>query len=168
MEELREAFLIDSVSKLNNLQANLGGEEISPQMHREIFRALHTIKGTAQTFGFAVVATLAHTLENLLAANTGSIPADELKALLMEGIEVLIEALSTKNFQISDSFAEKFRAFQSELPPESQPKNYISHIPESLTAQLSNQEKAALNSALENGNDLAIFFHDGSTLNNRF
>jgi chemotaxis protein histidine kinase CheA len=116
MEELREAFLSDSISKLDNLRNDLQSGEFSPASHREIFRALHTIKGTSQTFGFAASAILAHTLENLLAAEHDSIPAEKLKALLNEGIAVLIGSLSEKNFRIPDSFVEKFRPFQS--PPE--------------------------------------------------
>lgn len=157
MEELREAFLFDSISRLNNLRENLLSEDLSPTLEREIFRALHTVKGTSQTLGFAAAAQLAHTLENLLAAaKNDSLPAESLRELLPEGIEVLIKSLSEKNFSIPTSFAEKFQAFQSETSPESRPKDYISDFPAPLAAQLSGQEKIALNAALANGNNLAV------------
>ncbi|HEX9962932.1 MAG TPA: Hpt domain-containing protein, partial [Pyrinomonadaceae bacterium] len=119
MEDFREAFLSDSISKLDNLQNDLQSGKFSPDLRREIFRALHTIKGTSQTFGFAVPAILAHALENLLsAAKNDSIPAEKLKALLTEGIEILIESLLEKDFRISQSFREKLAGFQSQMPPE--------------------------------------------------
>lgn len=158
MEELREAFLSESISKLNNLQDALRSENPAPdQLRREIFRALHTIKGTSQTFGLTTSATIAHTLENFLAAKNESLPAEKFRTtLLLEGIEALIESLSQKDFRIPDSFAEKFRDFQAGLPPENQPDDYASELPEALAAQLSNQEKAALNAALAAGNNLAV------------
>jgi chemotaxis protein histidine kinase CheA len=156
MEELREAFLIDSISKLNDLQNDLRGGEFSPEAKRELFRTLHTIKGTAQTFGLNVSAQIAHALENLLAdGKKVSFPA-ELQALFPEGIEILKQSLAEKDFQIPDAFDEKFQAFQSELPPVNQPYDYASEISESLGVQLSNQEKATLNAAMENGNNLAV------------
>jgi chemotaxis protein histidine kinase CheA len=156
MEELREAFLSESISKLNNLQDALRSENPAPELRREIFRALHTIKGTSQTFGLAASASVAHTLENLLAAKNDSLPAEKSKALLIEGIEVLIESLSQKNFRIPDSFAEKFSAFQSGLSPENQLNDYAAELSETLAAQLSNQEKAALNASIDAGNNLAV------------
>ncbi|HLM03328.1 MAG TPA: ATP-binding protein, partial [Pyrinomonadaceae bacterium] len=112
---------------------------------------------TSQTFGFSVSAILAHALENLLsAARTGSLPAEKSKALLLEGIEALIESLSKKDFRISPSLAEKLGEFQSGLATEMQSRDYAAEIPESLAAQLSGQEKAALNAAMENGNNLNI------------
>jgi len=155
MEELREAFLIDSISKLNNLQNDLRSEKFSPEFERELFRTLHTIKGTAQTFGFAAAAILAHALENLLAAAKKD-SAEKLKSRLPEGIEILKKSLAEKDFKIPDAFAENFREFQSQLLPESRSPDYISDIPDSLAAQLSNQEKAALNTALGGGNNLAV------------
>lgn len=157
MEDFREAFLSDSISKLNKLQNDLRNEIFSPELERELFRALHTIKGTSQTFGFAVSAILAHTLENLLsAAKTDALSPEKSKSLLLEGIEILTQSLSEKDFQISQSFREKLREFHSELPPKMHRRDYASELPESLSAQLSNQEKAALNAAMENGNNLVV------------
>ncbi|HEX8734730.1 MAG TPA: ATP-binding protein [Pyrinomonadaceae bacterium] len=158
MEDFREAFLSESISKLNQLQTDLQSAEPAPELRRELFRTLHTIKGTSQTFGFAVSAILAHTLENLLSvAKNNSIPAEKLKALLHEGIEILIESLSEKDFRISESFREKFGEFQSEMPPEAnQSHDYAAEISASLGVQLSNQEKANLNAAMENGNNLNV------------
>jgi len=157
MEELREAFLIDSISKLNNLQNDLRSEDFSPELERELFRTLHTIKGTAQTFGFAAAAQMAHTLENLLAAaKNDSVSAKDLKFLLPEGITVLIKSLAEKNFQIPASFAENFQSFQSDLSSTNHSNDYLSGIPETISAQLSNQEKTALGAALEDGKKLSV------------
>jgi two-component system chemotaxis sensor kinase CheA len=157
MEDFREAFLSDSISKLNRLQNDLRNENFSPELERELFRALHTIKGTSQTFGFAVSAILAHTLENLLsAAKTDALSPEKSKSLLLEGIEILTQSLSEKDFQISRSFREKLREFHSELPPKMHRRDYASEISASLSAQLSGQEKASLNAAMENGNNLSV------------
>ncbi|MDQ3800619.1 MAG: ATP-binding protein [Acidobacteriota bacterium] len=157
MEDFRAAFLSDSISKLNELQNDLRNEKFAPGMQRELFRALHTIKGTSQTFGFPVSAILAHTLENLLtAAGNNLIPPEKSKALLLEGIEILTESLSKKDFQISPSFRKKLEEFHSELPPKMQQRDYAAEISASLSAQLSGQEKTSLNAAMENGNNLSV------------
>ena len=91
MEELRQTFLADSIANLRNLRTELQlNDNFSAETRRELFRALHTIKGTAQTFGLTAAARLAHTLENVLTAGGRQdepIPADEAKTLLTDGIK---------------------------------------------------------------------------------
>ncbi len=64
MNNLQQDFLLGSISDLEILSANLEGENLREEFLREVFRKIHTIKGTAQTFGFVNSARLAHELEN--------------------------------------------------------------------------------------------------------
>jgi two-component system, chemotaxis family, sensor kinase CheA len=165
MEELRQSFIADSTDALRNLQTKLQQDrDFSADAKREVFRALHTIKGTAQTFGFTAAAGLAHTLENLLAAAEekdaarGELtPASEAATLLIEGIEALNAALADENFQVPSALGEKLRPFQTEMPAkDSFHRRLPPEFPDALAAQMSEQEKSALRRAFEDGRDLAI------------
>ena len=67
MEELRQEFLNASVANLATLQNELLTADFFPDpfLHK-LFRRLHTIKGTAQTFDFKISGNLAHEIENVL------------------------------------------------------------------------------------------------------
>lgn len=172
MEELRQTFLADSIAALENLRPHLEKPDffagLGAEMPRELARALHTIKGTAQTFGFPVSALLAHTLENLLAAAAAagggggrdSISPREARSLLAEGIEILSASLADANFQIPDSLIEKLRPFQTAMRAANSPatadNRLPEEIPESLAAQLSAAEKIRLKEVLGQGNNLAV------------
>ena len=148
MEDFRQQFLLESVETLENILQNLRYAESFPEsFKREIFRTLHTVKGTAQTFGFSSSSHLAHELENLLAAGTNF---DE---LFLEGIELLIKSLKQKDFEIPKSFAEKTGA---RLPSDAQTSDGFNsfEIPGEFISQLSTQEKNSLRSALQNGKNL--------------
>ncbi len=70
MNSLQDDFLKRSIAVLENLAERAETEKnLSPEFVRETFRALHTIKGTARTFGFANSSKIAHELENLLSRN---------------------------------------------------------------------------------------------------
>src|SRR4030095_4460880 len=96
-------------ANLENLTESAKREaHLSPEFLREAFRALHTIKGTSQTFGFAASARLAHELENFLArAKTGSA---DFKNDLLEGFALLINSFEqAKNSQSQEDFTGKIR-----------------------------------------------------------
>jgi chemotaxis protein histidine kinase CheA len=158
MEELREAFLIDSISKLNNLQNALRSAAFSPEMQREIFRALHTIKGTSQTFGLNAAARLAHEIENLLeAARDNQIQSDETTiSLLREGLEYLSQSLkSAGENDFPHAFADKIRKIvKIDFPA---PKDFlIQKIPSEFLARLSSHEQNQIATAIENGKNLFL------------
>lgn len=160
MNELQNEFILESAADLNRIfekVQNNSNENLSENLLREIFRTLHTIKGTAQTFGFPVSAHLAHTLENVLSAAKNSlISAAELKTLLPEGIRILAQSLGEKNFQIPASLAEKIQKFRTELETTNSRNDYLPEIPEEFSALLSTREKSLLNEALSDGNDLYV------------
>ena len=150
MEDFRQQFLLESVETLENIRQNLRGAESFPEsFKREIFRTLHTVKGTAQTFGFASSSRLAHELENLLAARAG------FDDIFLEGIELLIKSLKQKNFEIPKSFAEKTGLI---LSPETRTNDDFDslsfEIPGEFFSPLSAQERSSLHSAMQSGKNL--------------
>ncbi len=150
MEDFRRQFLLEAVATLENLSKDLqGAEKFSDSVRRETFRTLHTIKGTAQTFGFAAASRLAHELENLISVNQNS------HHLLYEGIQLLIKTLTEKDFESPIRFAEKVRAAApnaTEIFYDSD--SLLSEIPKEIFSQLSNQEKNILRSAIRDGKNL--------------
>jgi len=150
METFRRQFLLETVETLENLLKDLqSAERFSDSQRRETFRTLHTIKGTAQTFGFVASSHLAHELENLLSVN------ENFSDLLLEGIALLIGSLTENGFQIPKKFAEKIHAV---MPNEAEISNSADHCPSQISSeifsQLSNQEKNALRSAVNRGRNL--------------
>lgn len=157
MENFRRQFLLDSVKNLKHLQNNLSDAgKFSDSERREVFRTLHTIKGTAQTFGFASASRLAHELENLLSAEQ-IISNKNFKSLFTEGIGWLIDSFEQKDFEFPAQFVEKVHA--------TIPQNNLSFIssetsvkiPKEMLAQLSRTEKTALDSAVQNEQSLYCF-----------
>ena len=157
MEDFRQQFLADAVINLRDLRRNLSGAaELSDAERREVFRLLHTIKGTAQTFGLSAASRLAHELENILSAE--NILADkELQSLFVEGVGLLINCLEDKNFHTPEIFAEKIhclvpKKFQSATAAEI----LLPDIPGDISECLSLKEKVTLNSAFNDGKNIYV------------
>jgi chemotaxis protein histidine kinase CheA len=158
MEDFRRQFLLEAAAALKITAGDLQNEEkITGIRKQEISRTLHTIKGTAQTFGFASASRLAHELENILsvAKDKNSGKAEELKSFFREGIGLLIKSLEQENFEFPNSFIEKIRS----RVPDSATVQYSSgdftiSIPDEFLSQLSVQEKNSLGSALQNGKNI--------------
>ena len=98
--QLLGAFFEESAEATELLEAGLlkleaGGGAVVVD---EVFRAAHSIKGGAATFGFAEVGALAHDMETLLdqiRAGTRP-PAPETMALLLEGVDALRDQLAAR------------------------------------------------------------------------
>jgi two-component system, chemotaxis family, sensor kinase CheA len=151
MEDFRRQFTLETVETLESLKRNLeDGKDVSGSRKREVFRTLHTVKGTAQTFGFDEASRLAHELETLLSTDENS------KNLLIEGFGLLIESLTETNFNIPKNFTEKLRAASPNITgtPDFS-TDYSSRIPEKVLSQLSKQEKNTLQTAIRVGQHLA-------------
>ena len=144
MENLRRQFLLDSVKNLKLLQNNLRNAQ-----RDEIFRTLHTIKGTAQTFGFASAGHLAHELENLLSAGQNN-SKRKIESLFSEGIGFLINSLEQRNFELPAQFIDNLRQIVPQRTPSLVSNGNLSGIPAALLASLSGSEKAALDRAVRN------------------
>lgn len=153
---LRQDFLKRTVDALCSLIEATHGEteNFSENFRREAFRALHTIKGTAQTIGFPASGKLAHELENLLAAaslqtkNSGSLSNDENhKTLLVEGLQNLKKTFEQTDYEIPAAFLERIGA---RLSLQDETQSDFAEIPEWIFSQLTNHEKGSLASALRN------------------
>src|ERR1700740_1738717 len=80
MDELTREFLIESQEGLGRMERCLTELEEQPHDHAllaEIFRSVHTIKGTTGFLGFKRLERLAHAGENLLGLlRDAAVPAD--------------------------------------------------------------------------------------------
>jgi two-component system chemotaxis sensor kinase CheA len=157
MENIRQKFLDEALLKTENLSALLSNNNLDENLHREIFRTLHTLKGTSQTLGFRSVGKLAHELENLLQIVSAEKKSknEEAFSLLKEGIAVLSKtvqfARTADEAEFSDEFIEKLRAF---LPVSSvADADYFSDaiLPPAVLNKLSIDEKKSLQQALADG-----------------
>lgn len=152
MEDFRRQFLSEAVETLEDLGRKLrSAEEMPPDLiKRETFRLLHTVKGTAQTFGLAAAGNLAHELETLLSDG-------DAENLLPEGIGLLQKSLTEQNFQIPEKFQAKLRAV---IPPEqrisSDSHDVPAEIPNEIYSVLSSREKNILQAAMRDGKSLTV------------
>lgn len=94
LAEFRTAFFEECVEMLTAIDSRLGcldGEPLEVEGLNEVFRAVHTIKGSAGFFNLEVVVNFAHTFETLLsAAREKRIPLSEETTLAMvDGADVL-------------------------------------------------------------------------------
>ncbi len=159
MEDLRQFFSSESIEKLKNLNTRLqNADAFSDSEKREVFRTLHTLKGSSQTFGFNSASKLAHKLETIL--STVQSPKDFnqiIRNVFAEGFELMISSLEKKHFEIPASFVEKINL----IVPEAAGKNdfletYSPEIPLEISVQLAGQEKDALLSAWKEGKTLYV------------
>lgn len=153
---LRQDFLKRTISTIENLivQARSESEIFSETFRREAFRALHTIKGTAQTIGFSAAGKFAHELENLLAAasvrpknSDSSLQSENYKTLLVEGLHNLKKTFEETDYKIPDAFLERIGARLSRDETDDAQTNFDA-IPERIFSQLTGAEKGSLASAL--------------------
>ncbi len=101
MDDLTQEFLAESLEGLDRMDRCLTELEARPddaELLGEIFRAVHTIKGTTGFLGFSRLEKLAHAGENLL----GSLRDGRLKAnpelvsgllLLMDGLRAILQLI---------------------------------------------------------------------------
>ncbi len=156
MENFRRQFLVEAAGNLRALAANFQAEIVPDSVKRDAFRTLHTIKGTAQTFGVEAASRLAHELENLLSITKNFDDGDESKSFFLEGINFLIESLQQENFKLPHHFAEKLRSLVP-TTARSISENFAFGVPDELFSQLTAQEKNAVRSAKETGKNLFCF-----------
>ncbi|MCD9189054.1 MAG: ATP-binding protein [Pyrinomonadaceae bacterium] len=148
MNELQTDFIRQTVAEIETLAVKIQTENPSPEFLQEIFRKLHSIKGTAQVFGMNKVAELAHKLEDAAAS-------EHFQTILPDGFAFLKKSLENEAFQIPDSFNQKLNGSQPKATPEN--AKLFEKIPHQFTAQLSESERSKLNSLLEHGNSLFVF-----------
>lgn len=155
MKELQQDFLRKSKENLQDIKEKLS-DGLTEIWRRDAFRALHTIKGTSQIFGFTASGRLAHALENLLAA-AQSISFEKFKNLFTEGAELLNESFERKDYKIPPRFIEKIKIYSPENDVKTSfPSAALTEIPEGFYAPLSQTEKTAFDCAAQSGKNLFI------------
>jgi two-component system chemotaxis sensor kinase CheA len=105
MDELTRDFLIESQEGLDRMERCLNDLEEQPQdtgLLAEIFRAVHTIKGTTGFLGFKRLERLAHSGENLLGMlRDGKLPVDRVKITallkLLDGLRSILRSIETES-----------------------------------------------------------------------
>jgi two-component system, chemotaxis family, sensor kinase CheA len=119
----RDIYLQECAEHLAGMESDLLRIESSPQdseLLNSIFRAAHSIKGGAGTFGFNDVAHFTHSLESLLEKmRDGEItPSAELTRLLLRSVDTVKELLASTGDQPSAELLAESKAVQVELQAE--------------------------------------------------
>ena len=104
MDELTREFLIESQEGLDRMERCLTDLEERPNdtgLLAEIFRSVHTIKGTTGFLGFKRLEKLAHAGENLLGLlREGKLVADRLTITgllqLLDGLRSILKTIETE------------------------------------------------------------------------
>jgi two-component system chemotaxis sensor kinase CheA len=99
-EEVIQEFLVEANEELDHLDTDLVELEKDPTnkvLLARIFRAVHTIKGSAGTLGFPKLAALTHVGENLLSRmrDGGLLLNPEITSVLLSMMDAVREILST-------------------------------------------------------------------------
>ena len=152
MQDIRRQFIKSSTETLSSLREVLQVENnVSETFVGQIYRHIHTVKGTAQTFGLDASANLAHFLENILSSANNKLNEKQ-KNLLTEGLDYLNKSLEDETFQIPPSFTEKILEFAPET--ETVRGIYLSVIPPEVFEQLTEFEKNKITTALSDNRKL--------------
>ena len=159
MNELEREFIRQSTADLHDISTRIS-ENASADLHEnflnETFRTLHTIKGTAQTFGFSNAGILAHLLENLVESAKKGNASKNFHKIFREGILLLIDSFEQENFRIPPHFAEKIGDFQINIDARELSADFPEDFPETISAQLSAQEKSNLSAAFRKEKSIFI------------
>jgi two-component system, chemotaxis family, sensor kinase CheA len=145
MDDLKNHFLQRSIAGLQEVSVRL--REGDTGAMPDTFRTLHTIKGTAQTFGFAEAARIAHKLEDLLEGRPGGLPPD--RDLLLDGISLLIKSLNQTGPVDTEGFSKRV----GDLDRDNAPRGavFISMMPFETLDRFSDHERDRLFSANDAG-----------------
>ncbi len=132
-----EFFLVEAGEHLQNLNSGLLALEKTPDDRAvidELFRAAHTLKGSAAMMGFQGVSDVAHKAEDMLGLfRSGSIPItrDTLNFLFdsVDAVKLMVDGIAAKKPEdplivetISQSFASLVEAVRGAAPPPAEKK----------------------------------------------
>jgi two-component system, chemotaxis family, sensor kinase CheA len=151
MDDLTREFLIESQEGLDRMERCLTDLEEKPrdkELLSEIFRAVHTIKGTTGFLGFKRLEKLAHSGENLLGllrddkltANTAVITA---LLQLLDGLRTILKAIEAKGDEGEGDDTVLIARLDELRAPAMQPGNGEKSKPAATRAQRSDAPKAA-------------------------
>ncbi|HEX9011791.1 MAG TPA: chemotaxis protein CheA [Holophagaceae bacterium] len=132
MEQFRNAFFEEATELADGMEATLLALDIgaveAEDLHT-IFRAAHSIKGNAGTFGFPAIAAFTHQLESVMdPVRQGMRPmTSELREQLLQGVDLIRshlhharqgEPLPARDQQAQDLLAERLRTEESAPAPQ--------------------------------------------------
>jgi len=146
MDDLKNHFLQRSIAGLQEAYLRLRDADAGVLL--DTFRTLHTIKGTAQTFGFSEAANIAHKLEDMLDGQAGVVDI----GLLLEGISLLIDSLEHNDPVDTEGFADKIERLKRDSPVAG--NVFISKIPFETFDKFSDHERTRIFSASDAGRDI--------------
>ncbi|MCF8358734.1 MAG: chemotaxis protein CheA [Prolixibacteraceae bacterium] len=112
IDQLRESFVEETKDLINELEEillSLENEQVSSEVIDQIFRSIHTIKGSGGMLGFEKVLAVTHDLEDIYdRVRSGELEfSSELKDISLETIDILKLLLAT-NEQINNADQVKF------------------------------------------------------------
>jgi two-component system chemotaxis sensor kinase CheA len=124
LSEFRTGFFEECGEMLTAIDSLLGsrdGEPLEVDGLNEIFRAVHTIKGSAGFFNLDAIVCFAHTFETLLsAARDNRVPlSDETTTTLVDGADVLAALIEKSRLgeRIPDGFGNAIVSKMESLLP---------------------------------------------------
>ena len=148
MPKLRQQFIVSTVENLEILRQKISTAKDFPDSSvQEIFRQIHTVKGTAQTFGFEKSSRIAHELENTL-SDLKNRQNKLSKKILLESITALKKSFDENNSESADHFIEKLKIAASS---KQNLARILPELPEGILNLLSESEINALSTAFGNG-----------------
>ncbi|HEY9766335.1 MAG TPA: chemotaxis protein CheA, partial [Chroococcales cyanobacterium] len=114
--ELLQLFVMESMEYLDGIESDLlliesNGENIDLELVNKVFRAIHSIKGSAGCLGFTRIMELSHTLENILSLvrEKNLSPTLHVVTILLEGFDLLSrmieKAFSSNDIDVSEQVA---------------------------------------------------------------
>ncbi|MEI8371708.1 MAG: Hpt domain-containing protein [Planctomycetota bacterium] len=102
--ELIDTFVVEAREHLANIESQLlaieaGGENLDLDLVNQVFRAIHSIKGTSSFFGFSAVQSLAHEQENVLnlVRNQQLVPNSSMTDVLLRAADTLCAMIEDIN-----------------------------------------------------------------------
>ncbi|HBN10230.1 MAG TPA: hypothetical protein DD435_16860 [Cyanobacteria bacterium UBA8530] len=114
--ELLQLFVVESMEYLGGIESDLlliesNGEDIDPELVNKVFRAVHSIKGSAGCLGFTRIMELAHAMETILSLvrEKELSPTLHVVSVLLEGFDLLSQmigrAFSSNEIDVSEQVA---------------------------------------------------------------
>lgn len=147
MQELRQQFIDSAIKNLEILSRKISSAEDFPDTFvQDIFRQIHTIKGTAQTFDFKKSSRIAHELESILSdAKNGRHTLS--KQLLIEYITALEKSFDEHTANNNDNSIEKT---ENAALVKIHSVTILPELPENILSSLSISEIESLSADFEN------------------
>jgi two-component system chemotaxis sensor kinase CheA len=134
MDQFRDAFFEEATELADGMEATLLAldlEAVEVEDLHTLFRAAHSIKGNAATFGFPAVASFTHKLESTLEpVRQGIRPmTPDLRELLLQGVDLIRshlhharrnESLPAKDLQAEEALVARLQADDAPPAPRSE------------------------------------------------